>query len=206
MSNAQPKPRAGAAQSGPSTPIARLSAELLRLIEIDKLIDRTSGDTRPDDDAADANMLPDGRKRYSFLERVREEALARRDILEQAITLEEPENLEDVLTLAVLHSAAVDALADLVDFGDCDDAQLAAIVRAANGPRNLRREHAEFAAQKRTVDRLQNAIVRGLGKLTSSPLVDEDHYWSLTWDAPSWEEELTLAEAEVAKLKAGGHV
>jgi len=196
------KPQRIREQPAAATPIAKLSAELQRLIQIEAQIDCTGADNRPESDAHDENLLPTGVKRYTFFESVRNEVLARRDILEEAITLEEPETLEDVLTLSVLHSAAVDALSDLVDLEDCDDVQLAAIVRAANGPRNLRRERAKFARQKRTVDRLHNAIIRGLRKFTSSPLVEEDHYWCLTWDAPTWEEKLALAEAELAKPPA----
>jgi hypothetical protein len=196
------KPQRLPDQASVPTPIARLSGELLRLWEIDGKIDRTNADVLQVDDGPHDNLLPDGhRKRATFFEKVRKEAIARRNVLEQAIALEEPETLEDVLVLAILLQDAVDSLADFVDVDDdCDDVRLAMAVRAANGPRNLKDEVRRFEEQRRDVERLNNAIVRGLRRFASSPLADGENYWSACWHGRSWEEELALAEAEVAKL------
>lgn len=60
-------------------------------------------------------------------------------------------------------------------------------------------ERAYARINERRLRRLGDAIARGLRKYSPSPMLECDHYWSLTWSSRTWDEERTLAETELAK-------
>ncbi len=62
------------------------------------------------------------------------------------------------------------------------------------------RDQARLEEEQGRINRLFNAVTRGLMKFTSSPLTDSGVYFSKRCAPNTWEEDLALAEAELAKL------
>lgn len=136
--------------------------------------------------------LQDGRAACVFFDKVDKEALDRIRVLEHLVSLLEPETLDDVLTLAILLNREVTELFHRQVY----DEEFPQGVPSFAKSRALAHSPEEV---ERCVDRLRNAMIRGLLKFASSPIARED-YVSLAWDGLPWAEELTTAETELAKL------
>ena len=120
-----------------------------------------------------------------FFKRIEKEAYYRIRVLERAVSLLEPETLDDVLTLAVLLNNEMDCFIDEYTDEVTNQEALA--------------DEFRFNEAKRRVERLRHAVIRGLLKLASSPIAEE-HYVSSVWDASPWANDMETAAAELAKL------
>jgi len=138
------------------------------------------------------SRLQDGCAACVFFDKVDKEALDRIRVLEHLVSLLEPETLDDVLTVAILLNREVNELFHRQVYDE----------EFPQGVPSFAKSHALAHSPeeaKRCVDRLRNAMIRGLLKFASSPMARDD-YVSLAWDGLPWAEELATAETELAKL------
>ena len=160
----------------PQSEIARHAEEIARLWRlVDGITAKRASCEENDGD------IPDGRDASGFFEDVSREALDRIHALERAVSILEPETLDDVLTLMALLGRALEFFIE------------AYIIEGAD-PNKFK-----FKEEERGINRLRHAVVRGLLKFASSPLICQ-RYFSHRYNGTPWEEELALAEAELAKL------
>jgi len=176
----------------PQSEIARMADEIARLQQLTLDIDRTGAT----DDCGDADTrtvdephLPDGRHQRSFFERINTQAYDRLGALEEAISFLEPETLDDVLTIAILLGTEVDRFNAKYGYDPFEDRS-----NNRSDDDNRKLEEAE-----RRIERLHTAMIRGLMKFASSPIVSSG-YLRETWDTIPWSEELATADAELAKM------
>ena len=160
----------------PQSEIARHAEEIARLWRLKEGITAKRASYEEND-----RDLPDGRDAGSFFEEVDKEALHRIKVLERAVSLLEPETLDDVLTLMALLGTALEFFIE-------------AYIIEGEDPKKFK-----FKEEERGINRLRHAVVRGLLKFASSPLIGQ-RYFSHRYDGTPWEDELALAEAELAKL------
>jgi hypothetical protein len=172
-----------------------MAAEIARLARLEDRIDATGADKDPrtppgweemgpDEMAAlpKAEMLPDGRHRPTFFERVREEIVDRIDSLSAGIALEECRSMDDVAVVAVLFREAATVYVE----------------------RRLDGTKAEQERAWRTMRRIGDVLARGVQPFVPSEMLER--FVSPGWSLHTWAEELALAEAELAKLEGGRHV